>query len=112
MGAPVVHFEIITKNAKGVQSFYKDLFGWNVDADNPMQYGMIDTKAGKGINGGIGGPPGETHPRHLTIYIEGGDPPKNPDKGGESRGKKGMPPAGGPGAQETRPTPRVTAPGG
>ena len=36
MGAPVVHFEIITKNAKGIQSFYKDLFDWNIDASTHL----------------------------------------------------------------------------
>ena len=34
--------------------FFGDLFGWNVDANNPQNYGMV-TPAGPGsIGGGIG----------------------------------------------------------
>jgi uncharacterized protein len=54
MGAPVVHFEIYGKDASKLQSFYADLFGWEVHADNPMNYGIVHTNAGdKGIGGGI-----------------------------------------------------------
>jgi predicted enzyme related to lactoylglutathione lyase len=35
MGAPVVHFEIYGKDASKLQSFYADLFGWEIHADNP-----------------------------------------------------------------------------
>jgi len=100
MGAPVVHFEIITKNAKGTQSFYKDLFGWEIDADNPMGYGMVDTKAGKGISGGIGGPPDDTYPGHFTIYIEVDDLQKTLDRVEQLGGKTVMPPSEIPGAKQ------------
>jgi predicted enzyme related to lactoylglutathione lyase len=54
MGAPVVHFEIYGKDASKLQSFYADLFGWEIHADNPMNYGIVHTNAGdKGIGGGI-----------------------------------------------------------
>ena len=54
MGAPVVHFEIYGKDASKLQSFYADLFGWEIHADNPMNYGMVHTNADdKGIGGGI-----------------------------------------------------------
>ena len=54
MGAPVVHFEIFGKDASKLQSFYADLFGWEVHADNPMNYGIVHTNADdKGIGGGI-----------------------------------------------------------
>jgi len=54
MGAPVVHFEIYGKDASKLQSFYADLFGWEVHADNPMNYGIVHTNADdKGIGGGI-----------------------------------------------------------
>src|SRR2546430_1032891 len=42
MGQPVVHFEIVGDNAEKLQSFYADLFYWNVNADNPMKYGIVD----------------------------------------------------------------------
>ena len=54
MGAPVVHFEIYGKDASKLQSFYADLFGWEIHADNPMNYGIVHTNSGdKGIGGGI-----------------------------------------------------------
>ncbi len=53
MGKPVVHFEIPSTNAAEAQKFYSRLFGWKIDASNPMQYGIIKTAEGIGINGGI-----------------------------------------------------------
>ena len=31
MGQPIVHFEIIGKDAKKLRSYYGDLFGWEFD---------------------------------------------------------------------------------
>jgi predicted enzyme related to lactoylglutathione lyase len=53
MAASVVHWEISAKNSKLLQDFYSNLFGWNINADNPQQYGMVDTGLKMGINGGI-----------------------------------------------------------
>src|SRR5436853_6448813 len=53
MGQPVTHFEVHGKDAAALNAFYGDLFGWHVDSNNPMNYGMVDTHAGDGINGGI-----------------------------------------------------------
>jgi predicted enzyme related to lactoylglutathione lyase len=38
-----------------VQSVYGELFGWKIDANNPMNYGMVASKGKDGIDGGIGG---------------------------------------------------------
>ncbi len=55
MPNPVVHFEIMGRDGKKLQKFYSDLFGWKIDADNPMNYGLAFTKDGDaGIDGGIG----------------------------------------------------------
>jgi len=54
MADPVIHFEIIGKDAVGLQKFYADLFGWDIDADNPLKYGNVAAASG-GIGGG-GGP--------------------------------------------------------
>ncbi|MDA0256751.1 MAG: glyoxalase [Chloroflexi bacterium] len=70
MGNPVVHFELIGKDAAALQKFYGDLFGWSVDANNPMNYGVVDTGEGRGINGGIGG--GEQ--ASSAFYVEVDDP--------------------------------------
>ena len=53
MAAGVVHWEISSRNAKPLQDFYSNLFGWLINADNPMQYGLVDTGLKLGINGGI-----------------------------------------------------------
>ncbi len=33
MGQPVVHFEITGQDAKKLQAFYSELFGWEIDAE-------------------------------------------------------------------------------
>jgi len=74
MGQPVVHFEITGRDGPALQSFYSELFGWNIDAANPMNYGVVGREdnvsaEGIGIGGGISeGPDG--YPGHVTIYIE------------------------------------------
>jgi uncharacterized protein len=73
MGQPVVHFEIIGKDPEKLRSYYSDLFGWEIDSDNPMNYGIVprdgNTSAdGAGIGGGIGGGP-EGYSGHVTFYI-------------------------------------------
>lgn len=74
MGQPVVHFEVIGKDAGKLQSYYAELFGWEFDADNPMNYGTVQrdgntTAEGVGIGGGVGtGPDG--YEGHVTFYVE------------------------------------------
>lgn len=53
MANPVVHFEIIGTDGTALQAFYAELFGWRIDADNPLKYGLVEA-AGGGIPGGIG----------------------------------------------------------
>ena len=73
MGQGVIHFEILGEHPKKLQSFYAKQFGWNVDANNPMAYGVVDTKArgkSKGINGGIAGPPPSGPKNGVMFYIQ------------------------------------------
>ena len=75
MGAPVVHFEIIGKDARVLSDFYSSLFGWEIDSNNPANYGVVakegNTNAeGVGIGGGIAGPPTPDYPGHVTFYVE------------------------------------------
>jgi predicted enzyme related to lactoylglutathione lyase len=74
MGQPVVHFEIMAKDADKLRSYYSDLFGWNFDSDNPMNYGVVQRDGntnpeGIGIGGGIGAAP-EGYDGHVTFYIQ------------------------------------------
>jgi uncharacterized protein len=66
MPNPVVHFEVAGKDAAALQQFYGDVFGWRIDTDNPMNYGIVDN-GGEGINGGIGAA-GESE-GHVTFYV-------------------------------------------
>jgi uncharacterized protein len=74
MGQPVVHFEVIGKDASKLQQYYSELFGWQIDADNPMSYGMVAREGnvnpeGIGIGGGVGTGP-EGYEGHVTFYVE------------------------------------------
>lgn len=69
MGNPVVHFEIGVNDEAAAQKFYADLFGWKINADNPMNYGIVDTdSAGEGIGGGISKPPDGSGP-YTAFYV-------------------------------------------
>ena len=74
MGQPVVHFEVMGQDGERLRSYYAELFGWAIDADNPLGYGVVTREGninadGAGIGGGVGGsPPG--YDGHLTFYVE------------------------------------------
>ena len=74
MGQPVVHFEIIGKDGDKLKSYYSELFGWEFNSDNPMNYGVVQRDGntrpdGAGIGGGVGqGPDG--YDGHVTFYVE------------------------------------------
>ena len=53
MGAPVTHFQIVTKDPDKLAAFYTKLCDWKSNADNPLGYRMLSTGAGRGIEGGI-----------------------------------------------------------
>jgi uncharacterized protein len=73
MGQPVVHFEVMGKDGDALRSFYSGMFGWKIDADNPMGYGLVQrdgnvAEDGTGIGGGIGVVP-EGQEGHVTFYV-------------------------------------------
>jgi predicted enzyme related to lactoylglutathione lyase len=63
----VVHWELQSRTPEKSQRFFSDLFGWKIDANNPMNYGMVESGGKDAINGGIG-PTGDA-PR-VTVYIQ------------------------------------------
>jgi len=71
MGNPVIHFEVLGPDGPELQAFYSEVFGWKVDTNNPMDYGVVDN-GGEGINGGIAGSPDGTS--HATFYVQVDDP--------------------------------------
>jgi uncharacterized protein len=66
MANPVVHFEVVGSDGARLQQFYGELFGWKINADNPMNYGIVDN-GGEGINGGVGESP---EGAHVTWYVQ------------------------------------------
>jgi len=74
MGQPVVHFEVMGKDGEKLRSYYSELFGWDIDANNPMGYGTVQREGntnadGAGIGGGVGQSP-EGYEGHVTFYVE------------------------------------------
>jgi predicted enzyme related to lactoylglutathione lyase len=88
---PVTHFEINAQDAPATQKFYQELFGWGIDADNPDNYGLIDTKnKGTGINGGIG--VSQQGRSWVTFYVECDDPAATLAKAERLGGRRVMEP--------------------
>jgi uncharacterized protein len=75
MGQPVVHFEVIGKDGEKLRDYYSELFGWEIDADNPANYGVVQREAnlnaeGAGIGGGVAAGPTPDYAGHVTFYVE------------------------------------------
>ena len=88
MPSPVVHFEVIGGEGNTLQTFYGDVFGWKIDANNPMNYGIIGPGEG-GIGGGIGPSMGGTN--LVTFYIQVDDIAAALEKVAKLGGKTIMP---------------------
>ncbi len=88
-GNPVTWFEIAGKDGAKTQKFYSDLFGWKVDASNPMNYGMVEGGEG-GIGGGLTGSM-DGKPT-LTFYVDVDDLQAALDKATSLGGTVVMPP--------------------
>ena len=69
MGQPIVHFEIMGKNAISLQKFYAELFSWKVGQAIPDMgfYGLVDGGS-RGLAGGIGQEPDGA--RRVTVYVQ------------------------------------------
>jgi predicted enzyme related to lactoylglutathione lyase len=92
MGNPVVHFEIAVNDGKAAHKFYANLFDWKIDANNPMNYGIVDTDSdGQGIGGGIAKPPDGSGP-YTTFYVNVDDLQAKLDQAEKLGAKTVMPP--------------------
>ncbi len=89
MPNPVVHFEIQSSQAPELQKYYADLFGWHLSVHDELSYGLIDTKSGRGIGGGISPADG---PSRVTFYVEVDDLQAYLDKAERLGGKTIVPP--------------------
>jgi predicted enzyme related to lactoylglutathione lyase len=70
MPNPVVHWEIHGSGGPKLEGFYRDLFDWHVEHIDQMNYGMVDTHAEGGINGGISGVGPSTPPGKVIVYVQ------------------------------------------
>ena len=77
MGATVVHVEVRGKDGEALQKFYKDIFGWSLDTNNPGGYGMY--RQGDGLTGGIGAST-DGGAGLVTFYVHTDDPQAILDK--------------------------------
>lgn len=69
MANPVIHFEIVGKDAPKLREFYKEAFDWEMTPTpgaGEIDYTLIQNE--KGITGGIGSAP-EGYDGHVTFYV-------------------------------------------
>jgi len=89
VGNPVVYFEIGAADDAALKRFYSTLFGWSLEQLASGGYSSVDTRAGAGINGGIGrstdGAP------WVTFYVATEDPQAMLDKAESLGGKTVVP---------------------
>lgn len=64
MGNEVAPFDISGPEPRELGGFHSSLFGWTL-TDGVMNYSILDTQAGHGINGGSGTPP--MGPAYQTV---------------------------------------------
>ena len=69
MPSPVVHFEVLGKDAAALQSFYGQAFGWQMQDAMEGSYYMASTGQENAIAGGVGAAP-EGGQGHVTFYVE------------------------------------------
>ena len=89
MGSPVVHFDISGPNPEELQTFYGELFGWKITPVPEMNYALVDTQGGSGINGGIGG--SREGPGLVAFYVMVDDLQATLDKAESLGGKTTQP---------------------
>ncbi len=64
-GNPIDWFEVMGSDAARTQRFYTELFDWKLDDGGLPDYASVETGAGRGIHGGLGG---GQESRWATVY--------------------------------------------
>ena len=67
-GPAVVHWEVQARDLAQQQQFFAELFGWEIDTNNPMSYGMVSGNGKDTIGGGIGS--GHDSASRVTVYVQ------------------------------------------
>ncbi len=68
MANPVVHFEVLGKDAEATQAFYAKIFDWPMEKVMDT-YAMVRPDGENAIAGGVGATMQGT-PGHSTFYVE------------------------------------------
>lgn len=68
MANPVVHFEVLGKDAEATQAFYAKIFDWPMEKVMDT-YAMVHPGGENAIAGGVGATMPGT-PGHSTFYVE------------------------------------------
>jgi predicted enzyme related to lactoylglutathione lyase len=71
MGNRIAYFEVGSSDFETLVGFYRELFGWRLQAAGDG-YALIDTRAGGGVNGGIGR--SRTGDPWVAFYVAVEDP--------------------------------------
>jgi len=69
MTRPVVHFEIRGEDPQRLAEFYRELFGWTIDAANPMGIMTVQPGIG-GPEDGVGGHIRPADAPGVSIFVQ------------------------------------------
>jgi uncharacterized protein len=89
MGQPVIHFEIGCRDSAKTVNFFRDLFGWQMQAMGPAT--MINTGSSSGIQGHITSLGHEPH-NYTIVYVQVDNVQTYLDKATSLGGKTLVPP--------------------
>ena len=73
MPNPVIHFEVLGRDAGSLQRFYGEAFGWQMQDAMDGSYYMANPGVDGAIQGGVGAAPGGGD-GHVTFYVSVDDP--------------------------------------
>jgi uncharacterized protein len=73
MANPVVHFEVVGKDAATLKKFYGEAFDWELQDVMEGSYYMVNPGGEVGIAGGIGAAP-DGGSGHVMFYVQVDDP--------------------------------------
>lgn len=71
----IVHVELSAKDRKALAKFYQDVFGWETEHLDQMNYTTF--KAGDGLGGGFNPVTAENPAGTVTVYIQTDDVTKS-----------------------------------
>jgi uncharacterized protein len=67
----IVHVELAAKDRKALSKFYQDVFGWEVEHMDEMNYTTF--KAGEGVGGGFNSVTDQNPAGTVIVYIQTDD---------------------------------------